>query len=98
MSGLKAKIEGARKLARDSRERAAASLLDVDSVLQCITRAAADGLNTLTIAPEKPLDLSGTEAARELVKKLAAAGASCEWTPRRRGVDGPNVPELTISW
>ena len=98
MTPLQAKIDAARKLAADTREKAASELLAIDKVLEAITKAAADGFNTLTLRPTKPHDLSGTSAAAELAKQLTAAGASCEWEPRRWGADGPQVPELTVRW
>jgi hypothetical protein len=96
MTPLQTKIDAARKLAADTREKAAAELLAVNTVLEAITKAAADGLNTITIKPTKAHDLSGTAAAAELAKQLKAAGVRCEWQLRQWGADGPIVPELRI--
>jgi hypothetical protein len=67
-------------------------------VLEAITKAAADGLNTVTIRPTRPHDLSGTRAAAELAKQLKTAGVSCEWRQRQWGADGPSAPAVTIVW
>jgi hypothetical protein len=98
MNAVQAKIDAARKLAADTREKAAAELLAVTIVLEMITKASAEGVTTIVIRPQKPHDLSGTAAAAELVKQLHAGGAGCEWQKRQWGSDGPFVPELTIRW
>lgn len=99
LTPLQIRVGKLKEVAADAREKLAAEVFAVSRIEEAMSAEAVKGYTTLTVMPPLPLDLSGTEAARELLRQLTEAGARCEWQPRRpTGPDGPVVQALTISW
>lgn len=96
---LAVRVTKLKELAADTRERMATELFEVGRVEQTMSEVAGQGFTTLTITPTRALDLRNTVAARELVAQLSAAGARCEWEPRRtNGPENVTAYALVITW
>lgn len=82
---------------REALEAAAAMLFDPNGVKHALLRAAGEGYDTCTLAPEKPLDLSQTPAAQVIVDRLTKEGLETEWA-RRTTPDGKTAVDLVVRW
>lgn len=98
-SPLEVRLEKIRALTIEERERLGRELFAVLRVEEAMSNAAAQGFNSLTLTPPRPVELSATAAARELEEELKAAGVQVEWIPRRlAGPDSQPIMELVITW
>lgn len=96
---LAIRVAKLKEFAATARERLAADLFEVGRVELAMSEVAGQGFTTLTVTPERALDLRSTAAARELVAQLTAAGARCEWEPRRtNGPENVTAYALVITW
>jgi Holliday junction resolvasome RuvABC ATP-dependent DNA helicase subunit len=83
----------------EARENLAAQLFKPETVSEQMARAAAQGLSFIKV-DTKGIDLQQTKAAKELTKRLTAAGAGCEWIVRSLGNDSASLryADLVIKW
>ncbi|TPK79031.1 hypothetical protein FJ936_30085 [Mesorhizobium sp. B2-4-13] len=95
---LASKLIGTRELAERARQDTAARLFGIDQVSQAITVMASKGFDTLTVAPDAPLDLRNTTTAKETVTLLRDAGFTVDWQKRQPRPDEPEIWVMAVSW
>lgn len=96
---LREKIKRFRTGVEEVREGMAAKVFALDGVIEAMARATSEGLRWVRIQPPRPVDLSGTKAARETVAKLKRAGAEVEWLPRLNDAAlNERVMDLLVRW
>ena len=93
-----------RAVAQKSLEAYAAKILDPDTVLGAVTKAAADGFFCLRVAPDVACDLRGTKAAAVIAELLKREGFEHQWegriSMRKENPSGCEVMvfDLLVSW
>jgi precorrin-4 methylase len=96
---LREKIERLREGVEEVREAMAAELFALDGVIEAMAKATAQGLRWVRIQAPRPVDLSGTRAAKETTAMLKKAGAEIEWLPRLNDPTlNERVVDLLVRW
>ena len=90
-------LERVREMTRQALEREAEKLLALALVKERISDAAGQGFNRVTIAPEKPIDMSKTTVAKAMIEALQAEGFTTEWDIRQHP-DGRVSYEFVVRW
>ena len=96
----------AKQMSRDALEDYAREVFDVHNVAYRVFRAIRAGRDSVHIAQDKPVDLSGTDAAYALVVHLENLGYATSWEEARRTEIVPRNEtareivycELVIEW
>ena len=90
-------LERVREMTRQALEREAEKLLALDVVKARISDAAGEGFSSVTVAPEKAIDLSQTVVAKTTVEGLQGEGFGVEWE-KRQHADGRVSQTLVVRW
>jgi hypothetical protein len=96
----------AKQMSRDALEDYAREVFDIHNVAYRVFRAIRAGRDCLYVTQEKPVDLSGTDAAYRLVVQLEKLGYATSWEEARRTEIVPRNEtareivycELVIEW
>lgn len=95
---MKAKVAMFKEATSEARELHAKTVLHPETVSEQMARAAALGHSAVKI-DVKGVNITRTQTAGDLVKRLTAAGANCEWVQRTLGDAGTlKYSDLIISW
>ena len=89
-----------RRAMNDARETIAKDLFAADRVLEVASKAAATGENFIVIAPPRPVDLRGTDAAQALLTILEKEGFGTSWDSHEHPTNLALPPyfDLLIRW
>ncbi|KQZ99801.1 hypothetical protein ASD74_23860 [Rhizobium sp. Root564] len=90
-------LERVKEMTRYALEREAEKILALDVVKERISEAAKGGFNRLTVAPDKPLDLSQTTVAKATAAALRGEGFTMEWEVRLQP-DSISYRVLIVNW
>jgi len=90
-------LERVKEMTRQALEREAEKLLALDVVKDAISEAAKQGFSRLTIAPDRPIDLSKTTVALATIDILKGEGFGIEWE-KRQHPDGRALQAFIIRW
>uniref|UniRef100_UPI003100EE5B hypothetical protein n=1 Tax=Neorhizobium sp. EC2-8 TaxID=3129230 RepID=UPI003100EE5B len=97
-SALAAKLDGLKTLAAAARETAAERRFNIEDISEAMTVAASAGLDSITVAPDAPLDLREAPTAKESAEMLTAAGFDVAWEKRQPRPDEPGMWVMIVEW
>lgn len=90
-------LERVKEMTRQALEREAEKLLALTNVKERISDAAGEGYSSVTVAPERAVDLSQTAVAKATVTALRGEGFAIEWEQRQHA-DGRMSRMLVVRW
>lgn len=90
-------LERVKEMTRQALEREAEMLLALATVKTRISDAAGEGFSSITIAPDKAIDLSQTPTAKATADALRSESFGVEWE-KRQHPDGRSSQALIVRW
>ena len=90
-------LERVKEMTRQALEREAEKTLALNVVKDKISVAAKEGFSRLTLAPDRPLDMSQTTVAKATMEALKGEGFGIEWEIRQHP-DGRTAHALVVRW